>query len=1139
MSTNLCNYNNCNRLIHLLCRLLLVSVPALFTCSYALGQTIVDECRYSTHQPTEGWEKTEFDHSNWKRGFGGFGRYDTVGGRVATLWKTPDIWIRKSIELKERIESPALLIFHDDDTKVYINGVLVADLQRYTTSYRVITLDQKATDALKLGPNLIAAHCHQTGGGQFIDVHLVDKKNVPTLPETYRPEQPYKSDLTTPWGENVTHEEVWAEYPRPLVKRPQWQSLNGEWKYCITSDDQQAVPTAWDGKILVPYPLESKLSGVGRLLHPDQSLWYSREFEASPEVGKRFILNFEAVDYRCKVYVNEVEIGSHIGGNIPFSFDATDVIKLGTNTLVVRVEDDTEAYQLRGKQALRPQGVWYTRVSGIWQSVWTEKVSETHIKDIKITSNAEQGSISIRPVVSNKTGTQQTKVVVKDQDRVIAQVTSPNEVIEVVIDEAKLWSPDSPHLYELQITLMDESGVVLDQIESYAGIRTVGKTRDSEGNLRFTLNGETLFHWGTLDQGWWPDGLLTPPSDEAMQFEINWLKQAGYNMIRKHIKVEPRRYYYHCDRIGMMVWQDQVSGGIGRNKGWPAWSRLNPNPVDAKWPDKYHLQFMAEFEGMVDLLESQPSIVCWVPFNEAWGQHMTEKVGNWIVKRDPTRLVNIASGGNFWPIGDVVDAHKYPHPDFPFSQGNNGRFDNYVKVVGEFGGHGYPVEKHLWDPDQGNWGYGGLPKDMDEYRQRYESSINKLNELRQSGIAGAVYTQTTDVEGEINGLMTYDRKIYKIDPNDLANIHEVLFESPSISSFQEHQDIQINPDQIRAGLKSHDRALFIKTGWIRDPYITLGPDDYYYLTGTQAREADPREQTDLFNSGLGEESIVGDQIRAYRSKDLIDWESLGVIFSLNDIYNAKKNKKHNKHIWAPEIHFMRDRWALVHCPQGVTTLALSKGKELKGPWTHPMQDRLGKRHDPSLFTDTDGTTYLLWGNTFVAPLNADLDHYQAKPTRIDPSSVRVGPNNTELRRIGHEGATMLKIGNKYVHLGTAWSTDRMRQGSYNLYYCVADSITGPYGPRKFAGRFLGHGTPFQTRDGNWWCTAFYNGNIPPLSRDGIQEKDLSETAQTLNQQGVTIVPLEIKALNDGDIFIRAKDPDYATPGPDEAQKFEN
>ncbi|MBN2162029.1 MAG: family 43 glycosylhydrolase [Pontiellaceae bacterium] len=340
--------------------------------------------------------------------------------------------------------------------------------------------------------------------------------------------------------------------------------------------------------------------------------------------------------------------------------------------------------------------------------------------------------------------------------------------------------------------------------------------------------------------------------------------------------------------------------------------------------------------------------------------------------------------------------------------------------------------------------------------------------------------------------------------------------------------------EIEAGLKSHDKAIYIKEGWIRDPYIVIGPDHLYYLTGTTINPDDPREEDDPYNPGLGPRSAVGNVVQVWRSPDLIDWEYLGTPFTLKD----SAYKEPGDVIWAPEIHWIPEikRWALVHCPDNKANLALSAGPELKGPWSHPMDGKMGTRHDPSLFKDGD-TWWLLWGNTLVAPLNNKFSDYTAKPTRIDPAGSRINTEGKPLSVIGHEGATIRKIGDKYVHFGTAWSTDIGRRGSYNMYYCTADKIDGPYGPRRFVGRFLGHGTPFQTLDGKWWCTAFYNANIPPLPSDGIENTDLFETAQTINQRGTTIVPLEVVIRNDGDVYIRAKDPVYATPGPDEVQLF--
>lgn len=583
-----------------------------------------------------------------------------------------------------------------------------------------------------------------------------------------RAAEPFKSEMLTTWGEKVTADNAWTEYPRPQLERDNWQCLNGHWDYAITGDAEQTKPTQWAGKILVPFSLESRLGGVQRLLAADEALWYRRTFKASPAAGRRVLLNFEAVDYRCEVFVNGQSVGTHQGGHTPFSFDVTTALRADENELLVRVVDKTEDWQLRGKQVLKPEGIWYTQVSGIWQTVWLEEVEPTHLADLKITTDTQAGSITIRPQVAGPASGTTVKVLVKDGDQVVAQAAGGNsDPITASIKDARLWSPDAPHLYQLEVSLAGAEGKTLDQVRSYAGIRQVGKTRDAKGNLSFTLNGKPLFHWGTLDQGWWPDGLLTPPSDEAMRYDIEFLKAAGFNMIRKHIKVEPRRYYYHCDRLGMMLWQDQVSGGKN-----PEWTRFKPEPVDADWPESHHEQYLLELERMVSLLENHPSIVVWVPFNEAWGQHRTLEVGASMAKRDLTRLVNIASGGNFWPVGDIADVHNYPHPGDALL---GDRYHDFVRVMGEFGGHGLVVPDHVWDSQRRNWGYS-LAKTVDELTERYGESLQRLNRLREQGIAAGVYTQTTDVEGEVNGLLTYDRKVAKMPAETLAKLHAILFE---------------------------------------------------------------------------------------------------------------------------------------------------------------------------------------------------------------------------------------------------------------------------------------------------------------------------------------------------------------------------
>ncbi|MEZ5274960.1 MAG: family 43 glycosylhydrolase [Opitutaceae bacterium] len=352
-----------------------------------------------------------------------------------------------------------------------------------------------------------------------------------------------------------------------------------------------------------------------------------------------------------------------------------------------------------------------------------------------------------------------------------------------------------------------------------------------------------------------------------------------------------------------------------------------------------------------------------------------------------------------------------------------------------------------------------------------------------------------------------------------------------------------SPDEIRSGLSSHDRALHIKDGWIRDPYIYLAPDGLYYLTGTTPEPGDPREFGDPYNSGLDnpgitgslKPAVVGTKIRVWRSADLITWESVGPVFDLRDGYWAGAAPEAfatvpeaDWRLWAPELIQLDGKWILVHTsPSPVkqgANLIVSSGGDLAGPWTFPMGAEMLGKHDPSLFRDVDGIVYLLWGNTSIAPLKQGYNGFAAEPVRIDPSD----------RRIGHEGATLRKIGRKYVHFGTAWSTDQMRKGTYNLYYCTADTITGPYGPRRFAGRFLGHGTPFQDKDGQWWCTAFFNANVPPISPEDALKPWVGDNAHTINLQGVTLVPLDVRILEDGDVSIRAIDPAYANPGPEEA-----
>lgn len=583
--------------------------------------------------------------------------------------------------------------------------------------------------------------------------------------------------MLTPWAKQVTPENAWQEYPRPQFQRESWKNLNGLWQYAVTPKDASSAET-WNGSILVPFCPESALSGVGRLIEPYEALWYKRELPQA-SAGKRSLLHFEAVDYQTTVFVNGKKVGTHIGGHTPFSFDVTEFLTSEKNELVLRIDDATEGYQLHGKQKLQNGGIWYTRVTGIWQTVWMEEVSALHLTDVDYACDLSKRTITVTPKLSAELPAgAKIQVLIshkgKESARADLSKVGPHDFS---IAEPALWSPDAPNLYDVQLSIIDAAGKLLDSVKSYTAMRAFGKAKDSGGHWRYTLNGKSIFHWGPLDQGWWPDGLLTPPSDAAMLSDIEYLKAAGFNMIRKHIKVEPRRYYYHCDRLGMMMWQDQVSNSYGPRPDYsPEWTRMAPNPQDANWPDAAHEQYLIEYKRMIDHLHDAPCIASWVPFNEAWGQHRTMEVGKMAVAYDSTRAINIASGGNFWPIGDVADHHNYPHPDFPL---DDKRFNDYIKVVGEFGGHGWPVDGHLWKKDNANWGYGGLPKSLDEWKDRYTQSINILCGLRKRGIAAGVYTQTTDVEIEINGLRTYDR-VNKVEPSWLKPLSDKLLGSPDV-----------------------------------------------------------------------------------------------------------------------------------------------------------------------------------------------------------------------------------------------------------------------------------------------------------------------------------------------------------------------
>jgi beta-galactosidase/beta-glucuronidase len=570
--------------------------------------------------------------------------------------------------------------------------------------------------------------------------------------------------------------------------RGEWLNLNGLWDYAIVARDAGQLES-WDGQILVPFAVESALSGVMRPVGPDKRLWCRRAFEIPQgrrwnEEGRRILLNLGAVDWETTVWVNGHEVGTHKGGYDPFTFDITDALnESGKQEIVVSVWDPADAgTQPRGKQVRNPRGIWYTAVTGIWQTVWLEPVRPVHIKSIEMTPDIDAGILRLKVQVDGNLSDPNRYLITT----FVGDRPSPDlrrggrpagglrgrigEELEIPVPDANLWSPDSPYLYDLAVALAEETDSAtgpagqrmvqyegIDRVQTYFGMRKIEVRKDADGINRLFLNNEPLFQYGPLDQGWWPDGLYTAPTDEALRYDIEVTKQLGMNMARKHVKVEPDRWYYWCDKLGLLVWQDMPSGDryIGRN-----------DPDIERTPESAE-QFETELANIVTAFGNHPSIVMWVPFNEGWGQYDTARVAAMITKLDPTRLVNSASGWTDRGVGDVHDIHSYPGPAAPPTE------ESRAAVLGEFGGLGLPVRGHTWQ-DEANWGYVSY-ESAGELTDAYVALLEKLRPLIGQGLAAAVYTQTSDVEIEVNGLMTYDRDRIKMDADRAATAARQLY----------------------------------------------------------------------------------------------------------------------------------------------------------------------------------------------------------------------------------------------------------------------------------------------------------------------------------------------------------------------------
>ena len=568
--------------------------------------------------------------------------------------------------------------------------------------------------------------------------------------------QPVGDHIRTPWAEQVDPKSPLPEYPRPLMQRAEWMNLNGLWDYAVLPVG--ATYEQADGQILVPFCIESSLSGVGRTVGKDNNLWYRRSFTVPKGWrGQRVLLHFGAVDWKADIWVNGILAGGHTGGYTPFSLDITDALQAGQNTLTVRVWDGTDTgFQPRGKQVSKPGGIWYTSVTGIWQTVWLEPVPQQYIAGLRTTPDLDAGCIRVQAEGVTR-GVVEAQLL--DAGKVVASAQSlAGAPAEISLPDAHLWSPEDPFLYDLEVSLRVD-GKVVDHVQSYCAMRKISKGPDAQGILRLQLNNRPLFMYGPLDQGWWPDGLYTAPTDEALAYDVQKTKDWGFNMIRKHVKVEPARWYYHCDRLGILVWQDMPSGEY--TGGWQMTQYYEG--AERTRSAASEANFRKEWQAEMDYLYSNPCIAVWVPFNEGWGQFKTAEITQWTASYDPTRLVNSASGGNhFLAAGDILDLHHYPQPEMYLYDTKR------VTVLGEYGGIGMPVEGHLWTPDR-NWGYIKFASPA-EVTAEYVKYARQLQEMIARGFSAAVYTQTTDVEIEVNGLMTYDRRFDKVD---IARIREI------------------------------------------------------------------------------------------------------------------------------------------------------------------------------------------------------------------------------------------------------------------------------------------------------------------------------------------------------------------------------
>ena len=673
------------------------------------------------------------------------------------------------------------------------------------------------------------------------------------LPAVAAEWQAKTAPLMTKWAAEVTPETVHPEYPRPQLVREHWLNLNGLWEYAI-QPQADGAPKQWESdRILVPFPVESALSGVMRFVGPENRLWYRRTFTVPMKDGKidpawadkTMLLHFGAVDWETTVWVNGQEVGKHLGGFDPFTLDISSAMKPGApNEIIVSVWDPSDAgFQGRGKQVQKPGGIFYTPTTGIWQTVWLEPVPKTYIRSVSITPDLDQRQLVIRTDVVNPQPGWKLGIFVRTQSKTggVSNRSWHTKLDQPFVHTfagrdphfaSYVWSPDNPQLIDVHVALVADPNANLlgfgqewlpkdpviekhpavplsDLVSTYTALRKISLGKDDKGITRILFNNKPLFQVGPLDQGFWPDGLYTAPTDDALKFDIEQTKAYGFNMIRKHVKVEPARWYHYCDKLGMLVWQDMPSGD--RSAEWDPFGKFD-NKEFVRSPESA-ADYRREWKSIIDARRNHPCIVMWVPFNEGWGQSGTVEVTKWTKEYDPTRLVNCASGGNDFPVGDVIDVHRYPGPFAPIPT------EQRASVLGEFGGLGLPLEGHTWQGKE-NWGYRSF-NDQVSLTNAYVDLWEQLHPMIASpGLSAAVYTQTTDVETEVNGLMTYDRKVFKVPVDVAAKAHAALFRPaavPKVVVPTSKTEAQTWSYTLERPADGWEKPTFDATGWKSGP----------------------------------------------------------------------------------------------------------------------------------------------------------------------------------------------------------------------------------------------------------------------------------------------------------------------------------